>query len=133
MTVLSSCATIPRTVSPNKRSDGYFSGRAFFLLSIHLMPRVTIKFGQPLSQTIGQRRITLDMPEGSTAADLLDELTQRYPGFRVAFRGDDLGRSSPYIFFLNSRPVTPPHFATTRLQEGDVVHLVLPVVGGAHG
>ena len=94
------------------------------------MLRIIIKFGEPLRQTIGQRRITLDMPEGSTVADLLDELAQRHHGFPSAFRGDDLGRLFPYIFFLNSRPVSPPHFASTRLQEGDVVHLVLPVVGG---
>ena len=97
------------------------------------MPQITVKFGQPLSLTIGQRRVTLDLPEGCTATGLLEELAQRYPGFDTAFRGENLGRSSPYIFFLDGRPVTPPNFDATRLQEGDVVHLVLPVVGGSHG
>ena len=94
------------------------------------MPRITVKLGQPLRQVAGERRVTLDLPAESTASDLLDVLMQRYPGFAKAFRGDDLGRESPYIFFLNSRPVTPPNFDVTRLQDGDVVHLVLPVVGG---
>ena len=97
------------------------------------MPRITVKLGQPLSQTVGQRRLSLDLPAESTAATLLDALARRYPGFAEAFRGDDLGRETPYIFFLNSRPVTPPNFDAARLQDGDVVHLVLPVVGGGHG
>jgi len=97
------------------------------------MPQITVKFGQPLSRTIGQRRVLIDLPDGSTASDLLTLLAQRYPDFEQAFRGEALGRSAPYIFFLNSRPVTPPNFDATRLQEGDVVHLVLPVVGGSNG
>ncbi len=97
------------------------------------MLRVTVKVGEPLRQTIGQRRITIELPPQSTAADLLDALARDYPGFEEAFRGETLGRPSPYIFFLNSKPVTPPHYASTRLENGAVVHLVLPVVGGCHG
>ena len=97
------------------------------------MIRITVKVGDPLRQTVGQRRLQMALPAGSTAADLLTMLAQTYPGFESAFRGDDLGQESPYIFFLNSRPVTPPNFEAARLQDGDVVHLLLPVVGGSCG
>jgi hypothetical protein len=97
------------------------------------MPQITVKFGQPLSLTIGQRSVTLDLPEGCTATGLLEELAQRYPGFDTAFRGENLGRSTPYIFFLDGRPVTPPNFDATRVQAGDGVQLVLPGGGGLNG
>ena len=96
------------------------------------MLRITVKFGDPLRQTIGQRRITLEMPEGSTASDLLTALQERYPDFEKAFNGDALGRVAPYIFFINHHPITPPNYAETALQDGDMVHLVLPVVGGSN-
>ncbi len=97
------------------------------------MPRITIKVGEPLRQILGQRRVSQELPQDATAADLLAVLAQCYPGFQEAFRGEEAGRAAPYIFFLNHRPVTPPHFDHTHLRDGDVVHLVLPVVGGAHG
>ena len=62
------------------------------------MPQITVKFGQPLFRTIGQRRVLIDLPDGSTASDLLTLLARRYPGFEQAFRGEALGRSAPYIF-----------------------------------
>jgi len=97
------------------------------------MLRITVKFGVPLRSVIGRRRLALTLPEGALAVDLLAALERSHPGFAAAFRGDELGRETPYIFFLNSRPVTAPNIATARLHDGDVVHLLLPVVGGNHG
>ena len=97
------------------------------------MPRIIVKFGEPLRRSIGQRRVTIDLPEESTVTALLNELARRHPGFREAFYEDASGRSTPYIFFLNGRPVTPPNFDATVLNDDDVVHLVLPVVGGLNG
>ena len=97
------------------------------------MLRITVKLGEPLRRVIGQRRISLDMPDGSTASDLLIRLNQHYSGFEAAFHGDDRGQVIPYIFFLNNHPVTGPNYSATRLQDGDVVRLVAPVVGGSNG
>ncbi len=94
---------------------------------------VTIRFGEPLRKAVGARRVTLHLPEKATLADLLTRLAATYPGFEAAFRGDDLGRANPYVVFLNGRPVTGPNFPHTSLHQGDVVHIVVPVVGGGHG
>ena len=96
------------------------------------MLQITVKFGEPLRRVIGQRRVSLYLPVGATVDDLLALLDQRYAGFESAFRGDDLGRSYPYIIFINGRPVTVAHYAVVHLQDGDIVHLVPPVVGGCH-
>ncbi len=94
------------------------------------MIRVTIRFGEPLRKAVGQRRVTLELPEQTTVTQLLEELAARYPGFEAAWRGEDLGRETPYIVFLQGRPVTAGHYAQTLLQDGDQVQIVLPVVGG---
>jgi len=94
------------------------------------MPRVIVKLGQPLSQIMGQRKFILDLAEESTVASLLDALNQQQSQFQAEFRGDNLGRTNPYILFRNGRPLSRQNYATTYLQDGDVIHLVLPVVGG---
>ncbi len=88
------------------------------------MLQIIVKFGEPLRRTTGQRRISLRLSDGATVDDLLALLVQRYPDFEAAFR------SYPYIIFINGRPVTAAHYNATRLQDGDIVHLALPVVGG---
>jgi len=95
------------------------------------MMEITVRFGEPLRKTVGARRIALQLPENATAADLIARLAQTYPGFNAAFRGDDLGRDHPYILFVSGKPVTRPNYAQTRLRHGDVVHIVMPVVGGS--
>lgn len=97
------------------------------------MLQITVKFGEPLRRVIGQRRVSFCLPDDATVNDLLASLAQRYAGFEAAFRGDDMGRLYPYIVFINGRPVTAANYGVARLQEKDIVHLVLPVVGGGHG
>ncbi len=94
------------------------------------MTRITVKFGEPLRSAVGRRRIEIDCLPEATIDDLLAELARQHPDFAAAWRGDALGREFPYILFRNGRPVTAPNYAATRLQEGDVMHLALPVVGG---
>jgi sulfur carrier protein ThiS len=98
-----------------------------------LMPEITLRFGEPLRKTLGVRRMRLTLPGQATVRDMLDALAAQFPDFEAAFRGDDLGRAYPYVVFVNGRPVTPPHFDTAPLHDGDVVYLVLPVVGGCCG
>lgn len=96
------------------------------------MMQITLRFGEPLRKTLGVRRMTLDLADNATVEAMLATLRERFDAFESAFRGDALGRSFPYVVFINGRPVTPPHFSTTTLRDGDVVHIVLPVVGGTH-
>ncbi|HID34788.1 MAG TPA: MoaD/ThiS family protein [Anaerolineae bacterium] len=124
MTILSS-SFIPRYLVNEKRP--LFPG-----MNRPSTINIVIRFGEPLREAIGTRRVTLSLPGDATLADLLAYLARTYPGFETAFRGDDLGRNHPYILFLNGRPVTRPNYAQARLADGDAVHIVLPVVGGDH-
>jgi molybdopterin converting factor small subunit len=95
--------------------------------------RVSIRLGAPLSQVVGERKISVTLPDGATAADLLAELTLRYPNFEAGLKGQGLSKPWDqilYCLFLNARPVAFDRARATPLRDGDQVSLFLPVAGG---
>jgi molybdopterin converting factor small subunit len=95
--------------------------------------RITVKLGAPLSQVIGETKVSLNMTADSTVADVLDALQARHPDFEDGLRGKGLAKPLDrvlYSLFLNSRPVSFEAAATTPLRDGDRVYLFLPVAGG---
>ena len=90
---------------------------------------VTIKFGEPLRRAVGQRRLRLDLPADATLDALLQHLKQHQPGFAAGWEQGAV----PYVIFYHGRPVSPERYASTRLQEGDVLYFVMPVCGGWDG
>jgi molybdopterin converting factor small subunit len=95
--------------------------------------KITVKLGAPLSQVVGESQATLSMPEGSTLADVLKELGNRYPEFEAGLKGKGLRRPLDrvlYSIFVNSRPVPFEKAEDTRLRDGDRVFIFLPVAGG---
>jgi molybdopterin converting factor small subunit len=73
------------------------------------------------------------MPEGTTAADVLDELHSRYPDFGAALQGKGLRQPLDrvlYSLFVNARPVPFERAGAVPMKDGDRVFLFLPVAGG---
>jgi len=95
--------------------------------------KVTVKLGAPLSQVVGEGKAILTLPEGTTVADLLDELRARYPDFEAGLRGKGLRKPLDqvlYSLFLNARPLPFEQAGETLLHDGDRIYLFLPVAGG---
>jgi molybdopterin converting factor small subunit len=95
--------------------------------------KVTVKMGAPLSQVVGQPRVSLSLPPEATLADVLDEMQERYPEFQEGLKGKGLRKPFDrvlYSLFVNSRPVAWADAPDNRLQDGDRVHIFLPVAGG---
>lgn len=95
--------------------------------------KITVKLGAPLSQAVGESKVVLILPEGTTAADILSELSGRYPGFDDGLKGKGLRTpldQIPYALFVNARLVPLDRAAATRLRDGDRLSLFLPVAGG---
>lgn len=93
--------------------------------------RVTVRPGEPLRRAIGSYRIELTLPAGSTLAALLAHLSHTYPDFARRYAGQDLGHAYPYRLYVNHRQMpfdTAPQYV---LADGDLVHIVAPVAGGA--
>src|SRR3989304_3186241 len=72
-----------------------------------------------LSELLGERNVTLELPEGATVDDLRDQLSRRYPAV------------TPYlpsvVCAVDEEYVTRDH----ALREGDDVALIPPVSGGS--
>lgn len=95
--------------------------------------KITVKLGAPLCQVVGESKAILDMPEGATAADVLDELRARHAEFEAGLRGKGLPKPFDrvlYSLFVNARPVPFEQAEKTRLRDGDRLYLFLPVAGG---
>jgi molybdopterin converting factor small subunit len=95
--------------------------------------KITVKLGAPLSQVVGESKAILDMPEGATAADVLEELRSRYPDFDAGLKGKGLRKPFDevlYSLFINARPLPFEQAETTPLRDGDRLYLFLPVAGG---
>ena len=82
---------------------------------------------------MGTAQVILSMPNGATAAHVLDELRLRYPRFEAGLQGEGLPKAletMPYALFLNARPLPFERAAATPLRDGDRLYLFLPVAGG---
>lgn len=95
--------------------------------------RVTVKLGAPLSQVVGEAKVSLSLPQGATVADVLSELRVRYPDFEAGLRGKGLRKPLDqilYSLFVNAQPVPLEQAEVTKLRDGDRIYLFLPVAGG---
>ncbi len=94
------------------------------------MIQVTVRLGEPLRRAAGQHRFALTLPEGATVADLVARLADAYPDFARRYAGVDLGHAHPYRLYVNFQQVASDQLAKRTLQEGDTVHILIPIAGG---
>jgi molybdopterin converting factor subunit 1 len=69
-------------------------------------------------QSAGGDELTLDLPEGTTAGEILEKLRERIPAME--------GLSDRIKLAVGEEFVGPDH----RLQEGDVAAIIPPMSGG---
>jgi molybdopterin converting factor small subunit len=95
--------------------------------------RITVKFGAPLSQVVGEHKVSLSLPDGATVEDVLTHLRADYPDFEAGLRGKGLRQPLSqilYELFVNAQPVPFDQAEATQLRDGDRIYLFLPVAGG---
>ena len=80
-------------------------------------------------EILGKER-ELDAKEGSTIADLLNELASSNPGFKEsAF--DNSGRLQDYVLLMvNKKRIDPLQDLSMEMHEGDELAIFPPVAGG---
>ena len=79
--------------------------------------QVPVRFSAGLAQDIGSPRLSVDIPDGGTVADLLRQLHATYP---------DASRLSTALAVINGQYVS----AGATLPPNQEVALLLPVSGG---
>ncbi len=86
--------------------------------------RVTVLFGGQLAEAAGVHREELELPEGSSLADLLGELGRIHgPRLTSAMAGR-------VLVLVNGRSAEPSRAGEVRLSDGDFVSILPPVSGG---
>ena len=89
--------------------------------------RVKVKLDPRFRSRIGaEPTIPLELEDGATAADALAALINRWPELQPLLRTPAV----TYSVFVNSRIVPRGRAGSSRLKDGDTLHIFEPVVGG---
>jgi molybdopterin converting factor subunit 1 len=94
----------------NRPVVGFFRGVATM--------RVKVKLFAAAREMVGQGEVAVDLHEGGTVGDLMDQVFARYPKLK--------GIAASLIFAVNREMVE----RTAGLREGDEVGVLPPVSGG---
>lgn len=93
--------------------------------------RVTVRFGEPLRRAVGRYRLEVTLSGSPTVIELLEHLAKTYPDFEASYSGRVMGRDFPYTIFVNRRPVPKEDYPRFTLHDGNIVHILIPIAGGA--
>ncbi len=94
--------------------------------------RVEVRLFSTLGDLAGRRRLSLDLPEGSSVAVLLRTL-EASPDWKAAGESAEYAwrhGSTDFTLALNGRHVGSQDWEEKRLNEGDEVWLQPPIAGG---
>ncbi|NPA99349.1 MAG: MoaD/ThiS family protein [Crenarchaeota archaeon] len=86
--------------------------------------RVTVVFLARAGQVTGKHLAKIELPEGATINDLLEEIGRTIS--KRFYRGVKEGRLV-FTIFVNGKPVDEPNY---RLKNGDRVVFTTPEMGG---
>lgn len=86
--------------------------------------------GDPLWRVVGEQRIELELAEGASVADALEQLDSAYPGFGAALQAGGTQLGVPFSFFVNRKLVKDRDLAQHELKAGDRLYILTPIVGG---
>ncbi len=93
--------------------------------------KVTVRLGEPLKSAVGSRKVSLEVADGATVADLLALLAENYPRFHHEFYERE--RRAAYVLFLNEEQIGLEEAQKREIAEGDTLSIFMPVAGGEYG
>jgi len=93
--------------------------------------RVTVRFGEPLRKAVGHYRIEIPLAGPASVDDFILHLAEIFAGFESSYSGQVMGRDYPYEVFVNHRHVPKEEYGQFGLGDGDVIHIIIPIAGGA--
>lgn len=91
---------------------------------------IEVKLGDPLWRALGRQRINLELGDGSTVADALTHLRTTYPDFGTALEAGGTRLAIPFNYFVNRKLVKDRDLAQHKLETGDTLYILAPIVGG---
>ena len=93
--------------------------------------KLRVQYAAQLRAVVGRHEEDVDLPDGSSLADLLTHLASRYDRGAESHLLTDLGHVRPSLLLvLNDTAVSSSQAACTVLRSGDQVALLPPIGGG---
>lgn len=89
--------------------------------------QVTVRLGEPLWRSVGERRLVLSVPPDVSVAGLLAELMRRYPALTLLSSPEGRAR---YRVFVDGKLVPWEATGEYRLHGGNTVYIFPPAAGG---
>ena len=89
---------------------------------------ISIEYGTQVRPASGIRDETVEVSDGTTAAELLKQLVESRSEFLGAWFTEDFRPRPGLLIFVNDQ--TPPSLESTQLRSGDQVALMTLVSGG---
>jgi molybdopterin synthase sulfur carrier subunit len=90
-----------------------------------------VNFYATLRQVVGSRQVELDLPQGGTLHQLIEEIVARFPNLRNEMLDPQGGLYSHIHIFVNGRDSTfLEDTLDSVLEPGDVISIFPPVGGG---
>ena len=91
--------------------------------------KIRIKLLKPLSNAVGKNEVNIDF-KGFILEELLKTLIEQYPKLENEFFIGE-GHLTDYInIFINDKPISALQGLKSKIQDGDVVLLFIPLSGG---
>jgi len=89
-----------------------------------------VHFYATLRQVIGQKSVELDMPDGATVRDLVQEMLTRFPALKRELFDEEGNMFAHVHIFVNGRDAPfLEHALDTEVKSEDAIG-VFPAVGG---
>ena len=91
--------------------------------------KIKVKLLKPFSDIAGCGEVDLDFP-GESIQNAFDDLCKLHPDLRKELFDEKGDIDFNINIFINDKPMTASDDMSTRLSEGDVLLIFMPVAGG---
>jgi molybdopterin synthase sulfur carrier subunit len=92
--------------------------------------RIRVQFTAQLRTAIGRPSLELELPEGSSVAELIESLAARFAEAKSHLLTADGQPHRSLLIVVNDAAVCSVNAVQTQLRPGDAVTLMPPIAGG---
>ncbi len=91
--------------------------------------RITVRSFAMIREIFGKKEISIILSDGSTILSLLDDLVKQYTALSsILYTEGSINKSN--VIALNDTKIEYETFASTYLNENDIIHIIPPAGGG---
>jgi MoaD family protein len=95
------------------------------------MAKVKVQSFAEIKDALGSNEIEVEISDGSTLRDVFEKMAEEYgSAFKDQIWNKLTGEMEPFLVMLNEKTYSSLHEFETKVNDGDEIAILLPVVGG---